>query len=317
MYKKHCKIDTTYAIIFTLWSLAFSGACMSQEHVKLWPESMPVEAKSSGKEYIKENRAYNIREPELVAYFPSNNNSNRKKPAVLIFPGGSYGRLAIIKEGEKTALLLNKYGIVAFVVKNRVKEFGAPAPLLDGLRALQLVRESAEKWGIDANKIGICGFSAGGHLAASISTHHTNSAFFKEHDLQRYGLNEDNSKPNFAALIYPATTMQSPYGHEDSKNNLLGVEPSQEEVDFYSTELHVNETTPPTFLVHGDNDAYVDTQNSLIYYQALRKNNVPAELHILQNGPHGMGLGQGLTSAQQWPSYLIAWLKENNILETD
>lgn len=286
---------------------------MGQEHIKLWSESMPIAAKLPGKETIEEGRAYNIRAPELVAYFPKDAKGLTKRPAVLIFPGGSYGRLAIIKEGEKTARILNKHGIVAFVVKNRVKEFGAPAPLIDGLRALQLVRESADKWNIDKNKIGICGFSAGGHLAASISTHY-NGNIFKQYNLQKYGLNAENSKPNFAALIYPAITMQKPYGHEDSKNNLLGLTPTAEELDFYSAERHVTSATPPTFLVHGDNDAYVATENSLMYYRALRDNKVPAELHILQDGPHGLGTGEGLISAKMWPDYFIAWLKVNKIL---
>jgi len=226
--------------------------------------------------------------------------------AVIICPGGSYAGLAIAHEGKEVAMWLNSLGITAFVLKYRLPNDAimtdkAIGPLMDGQQAVRLVRRNAKEWKINRGKIGIMGFSAGGHLAATISTH------FKE---KVSSANDTTSvKPNFSILIYPVISMQENITHNGSKVNLLGQNPPAERISYFSNELQVNGETPPAFLVHSIDDRAVSVQNSVAYTLAMQKNNVPCELHIYQTGGHGYGLAHFKNTESLWPEACRKWLE--------
>jgi enterochelin esterase-like enzyme/acetyl esterase/lipase len=226
--------------------------------------------------------------------------------AVIICPGGSYSGLAISHEGKEVAKWLNSLGITAFVLKYRLPNNAimvdkAIGPLLDGQQAVRLVRHNANEWGINPAKIGIMGFSAGGHLAATVSTH------FKE----KVSPNTDTTsvRPNFSILIYPVISMQENITHKGSKVNLLCENPAAQRVDYFSNELQVNGETPPAFLVHSMDDKAVPVQNSVAYALAMEKNNVACELHIYQTGGHGYGLAHSKNTESLWPEACRKWME--------
>ncbi|MGO4918569.1 prolyl oligopeptidase family serine peptidase [Maribacter spongiicola] len=233
--------------------------------------------------------------------------------AVIICPGGGYTHLAINKEGYKVAKWLNTLGISAFVLKYRMptdetmtdKTLG---PLQDAQEAMRMVRKNAKRYNIDASKIGILGFSAGGHLASTLSTHFNDTVY--EHDASI------SARPDFSVLIYPVISMKDGVTHAGSKRNLLGENPSEERINQYSNALQIQNTTPPTFLVHATDDTVVPVENSLEYYNTLKQYNVPAELHIYENGGHGFGLGVSGTNAN-WPNDLKQWFLAHNLLKKD
>lgn len=253
-------------------------------------------------------RISKVSEPTITIYKPDDKLNNGS--AVIICPGGGYGILAWNSEGTAVAEALIKWGITAVVLKYRLpddqliidKTIG---PLQDAQRAIQLVRQNAQKWNINANKIGIMGFSAGGHLAASASTH-----FDKE-----FIDNPDNIslRPDFSILIYPVISFSDAIGHSGSRKALLGENADQDVVRSYSNDLQVTKKTPLTFLVHCSDDEAVKPANSIVYYQALLKNNVPAELHLYQKGGHGFGLNN-TTTKDQWIERLRNWMMANKLL---
>jgi acetyl esterase/lipase len=183
------------------------------------------------------------------------------------------------------------------------KEFG---PLEDVQEAFRLIRRHAEEWRIDPNKIGIAGFSAGGHLASTISTHFNVSVYKND---------TTSARPNFAILVYPVITMLSPNTHSGSRKRLLGNNPSEEQCKLFSNELQVTSDTPPTFIVHAADDPSVPVQNSMQYFNALNKFKIPSELHIYQKGGHGFGLGKDKGTTAQWFDSCIKWLKESNFIK--
>jgi acetyl esterase/lipase len=233
-----------------------------------------------------------------------------QRSAVIICPGGGYGILAASHEGSDVAQVFNNWGITAFVLKYRLpddsiminKETG---PLQDAQRALQLVRQNAKLWNIDPAKIGIMGFSAGGHLAATASTHFNKPVID----------NPDNIslRPDFSLLIYPVISFTDSLTHMGSRNNLIGKNPSPEKIKEYSNELLVNEQTPPAFLVHAIDDGAVKKGNSIQYYDALQRNKVPAEIKLYQQGGHGFGMNNKTTS-DSWMERLKNWLLVNQYL---
>ncbi|PTS92766.1 alpha/beta hydrolase [Flavobacterium sp. HMWF030] len=244
--------------------------------------------------------------PTLSIFLPKENKPNQT--AVLIFPGGGYQHLAIDKEGTKVAQWLNSLGIAAFVVKYRLpndkimknKNVG---PLQDAQEAMRYVRENAAKYNIDANKIGIIGFSAGGHLASTLATHYDDKVYESTSKI--------SARPDFSLLIYPVISMQNDITHKGSQISLLGDNASQALIDSFSNEKKVTSQTPPTFLIHATDDKTVLPENSINYYLALKKNNVPAELHIYEKGGHGFGLGVKDTS-KFWTRDCEEWLKNHN-----
>ena len=226
--------------------------------------------------------------------------------AVIICPGGGYRALAIDHEGTQVAKWLNSLGITAFVLKYRlpddaIMENKSIGPLQDGQQAIRIVRRHAKEWGIDPDKIGIMGFSAGGHLASSLSTHF-NEKVYQPEDLT-------SARPDFSLLIYPVISMDSGITHWGSRVNLLGGNPSPELVNHFSNELQVNSKTPPAFMVHSLDDNAVPVQNSIGYALSMHKFNIACELHLYQSGGHGYGLGRSANTESTWPVACRRWLE--------
>jgi len=253
-------------------------------------------------------RISNVSVPSLTMYSPLA--SGRKISAVIICPGGGYGILAASHEGSDVAKVFNEWGIVAFVLKYRLPDDSIMTdktigPLQDAQRAIQIVRQNAKQWNIDPGKIGIMGFSAGGHLASTASTH------FDKEVIDNPG--HTSLRPDFSILIYPVISFTDSLGHGGSRNNLIGKKPSPEKIIEYSNELQVNSNTPPAFLVHARDDKGVKYENSVQYYDALTKNNVPVELRLYDKGGHGFGMNN-LTSPDKWMDQLKAWLEKNQFI---
>lgn len=231
--------------------------------------------------------------------------------AVIICPGGGYWGLAIDHEGAQVAKWLNNFGITAFVLKYRLPNDAlmfdkSVGPMQDGQEAIRSVRRNAKEWGIDSTKIGIMGFSAGGHLASTLSTHF-NEKVYEVAD-------STSARPDFSLLIYPVISMEEGITHKGSQVNLLGDNPSSEQIKHFSNELQVNSVTPPAFLVHSIDDGTVPVQNSIGYALALEKYKVPCELHIYQSGGHGYGLGRTDNTESSWPDACKKWLKARGFL---
>ena len=246
--------------------------------------------------------------PTLTMYTPANPNGT----AVVICPGGGYGGLASVHEGADIAHAFTQIGVTAFVLKYRLpsdlimvdKTIG---PLQDVQRAIQIVRENAAKWKINTDRVGVIGFSAGGHLASTAVTHFARAVI---------GNNKQTSlRPDFGVLIYPVISMGE-FTHAGSKKNLIGTEPTAQLVDLYSNEKQVTGQTPPVFLVHATDDKVVPVQNSLMFYQALIDNQVKAEMHIYQAGGHGFGLNNQTTD-DKWFDSLTSWMKQNGWLSPE
>jgi acetyl esterase/lipase len=230
---------------------------------------------------------------------------------MVICPGGAYKLLMSSYEGEDIARWLNSFGVAGFVLKYRIApRYRYPAPLLDAQRAVRYVRYHSAEFGIRPDRIGIMGFSAGGHLASTVITH-----FQRDNHEASDAVDRVSSRPDFAILAYPIVTFRDPWTHQESVHNLLGPSPNPALIDELSNELHVTPDTPPTFLFHTGHDSPVPPENSLMFYAALRKAGVPAELHIYAEGPHGVGLANGhgkafrVPSLLSWPLLAEEWLK--------
>jgi acetyl esterase/lipase len=248
--------------------------------------------------------------PSLTIYLPSPEAANGA--AVVICPGGGYGGLAIGYEGHDVARWLNDHGIAGFVLKyrHRGNGYGHPAPLEDAQRAIRMVRSRAAEFHVDPRRIGILGFSAGGHLAASAGTHFDAG---KPDALDAVG--RASCRPDFLILCYPVISFTTPYTHQGSKKNLLGENPDPKLVENLSNELQVTPETPPAFLWHTDADTGVPPENSVLFYLALRKAKVPAELHIYEHGRHGLGLARETPAVKSWPAACIDWLRGRGLLD--
>lgn len=223
--------------------------------------------------------------------------------AVIVFPGGGYSHLSETKEGSNVAKWLNSLGISAFVVKYRLgMKYHEPNQLLDASRAIRIVRSRAKEWNLDEKRIGILGFSAGGHLASTLGTHFDSGKVDAKDAIERV-----SSRPNLMILIYPVISMGE-YTHAGSKKNLLGQNPTAEQIRKYSNELQVTKDTPPTFLVHTLNDSAVPVENSMMFATALRKAGVPFEFHLYEKGPHGFGLAPTNPILASWTERCADWL---------
>jgi acetyl esterase/lipase len=231
--------------------------------------------------------------------------------AVVVCPGGGYGSLAVDHEGKQPAEWLNNLGVSAFVLKYRVSPYRHPVPLQDAQRALRTVRARAKEWNIDPQRIGIWGFSAGGHLASTAGTHFDDGNPNADDPIDRFGC-----RPDFLILCYPVITLTGPpTTHMGSRNNLLGKEPPPDLIENLSNEKQVTAKSPPTFLFHTSEDKAVPPENSLLFYAALRKAGVPAELHIYEKGVHGVGLAPKDPVLSSWPDRLAAWLNGRDLLK--
>jgi len=302
------------SVVMILFMVSNNALFAQNETIKLWPNGVPNSVENTNYNELEEmkgdelNKIFQVTEPTLTVYLADQDKINGT--AVVICPGGGYTYVTYYKEGIKVAKWLNKLGISAFILKYRlpsdsIMENKTIGPLQDAQEALRIVRRNANIWKINPDKIGVLGFSAGGHLASTLSTHYKDDVY--EHD-------SISAKPDFSILIYPVISMDRTIAHQGSKKNLLGVSPTQSMIDFYSNELQVDSLTPPTFLVHATNDKSVPVENSIRYYMALKSNNVPAEMHIYETGGHGFGLGVNETSLY-WTEHCEQWLKSNHFME--
>jgi acetyl esterase/lipase len=230
--------------------------------------------------------------------------------AVVVCPGGGYGALAVDHEGTQVARWFNSFGVSAFVLKYRLApRYRHPAPMDDVQRALQSVRSNAAKYEIAPHRIGVMGFSAGGHLASTAATKHLDAQVDSPDPVRRV-----SSRPDFAVLCYPVITMSESWGHGGSRNNLLGKDAPPELAELMSSDKQVSERTPPTFLFHTAEDSGVPVENSLSFYTAMRKHKIPGEMHVYQFGPHGVGLAPGDPALSTWKERLHDWLRNSGFL---
>lgn len=287
-------------IIFVLILLAGFSA-NAQDIIPLYTSTIP-NSKVAPADYNESfgNGMYrNVTNPSLEVYLPEK--GKETGAAVVICPGGGYSVVVYQGEGVSNAKELAKNGIAAFVLKYRLPSDAimtdkSTGPLQDAQQAIKLVRENAVKWNIDPAKIGIMGFSAGGHLASSAATHFEKALI-------------DNPKgtslrPDFQVVVYPVITMQQALTHRDSRKQLLGEQPSQQLVDLFSNELQVKENTPPAYITHAADDNVVDVDNSINYFEALRRHKVPVEMHIYPKGGHGFVFGR-----KGWMTPLLEWIR--------
>jgi acetyl esterase/lipase len=303
-------VKQTIAILF--FSLFMSNSYSQNTVLKLWPsgipgsisndtyKEIPVERKDVSTVYSK------VTDPTLTVFLPPSDKANGT--AVLICPGGGYSIVAFNHEGIAIAKWLNENGIAGIVLKYRlpsdlIMKDKSIGPLQDAQEAMRVIRRNSAEWKINPHKIGVIGFSAGGHLASTLSTHYAENVYNVTDTL--------NARPDFSLLIYPVITFDSSFTHMGSRKNLIGTNPSDETIKHFSNELQITAKTPPAFLVHSSDDNAVPVGNSLAYYENLVKNKIPAEMHIFQKGGHGYGLAIDKGTQSAWPELCIKWLKAN------
>jgi acetyl esterase/lipase len=284
-------------LVIIFFSIGTMSAIAQSSPVVLWPGGAP---NAVG----KEPRDVPTITPFLVK-------SETPAAAVVVCPGGGYSHLSDIKEGSDVAKWLNSLGISAFVLKYRLgMRYHQPNQLLDAARALRTVRANAKQWNIDPKRIGILGFSAGGHLASTLGTHFDSGKPEAADEIERV-----SSRPDLMILIYPVITMGE-FTHKGSKTNLLGDDDSPELVKRYSNELQVTKETPPTFLVHAVTDPAVPVENSLMFADALRKAGVSFEMHLYERGPHGFGMAPSDPILSTWSARCADWLGVHGFTNT-
>lgn len=291
----------------------FASPLMAQDFLPLYPAGIPnskpvVNKQKATKGSDGIERISDVSVP-TYRFFPATSSKNPQS-CVVICPGGGYRILASSHEGYDIAAKFNEIGVSALVLYYRLPADSAQvekkyAPLQDAQAAIALVRTNAAKWNIDPAKVGIMGFSAGGHLAATASTH-----FNKDYTGL---LSSANLRPDFSILLYPVISMRS-FGHGGSKQSLLGKNPTEEELALFSNEEQVTAQTPRAFIVHASDDNAVPLKNSLLYAERLTANKIPVDLHVYAKGGHGFGLNNKTTSGDLWFDRLITWMKANQLL---
>jgi len=285
--------------------LLFSFVVNAQEIVELYPGTIPNSKKTEKKETFTSGMFRGVSKPTLEVYLPEKEKATGT--AIVIIPGGGYGVVVYQGEGISTAKQFAKNGIAAFVLKYRLPDDSilvnkTIGPLQDAQQAIKLVRENASNWGVDVNRVGIIGFSAGGHLASTAATH------FQKPVIENK--NNTNLRPDFQIMVYPVISMQDSLTHRDSRNNLLGKDPSKELIDEYSNELQVTDDTPPAYITQTADDQTVDVDNSIAYFESLRHHHVDVEMHIYPKGGHGFIFRQ-----PDWVDPLFLWMKKNKWIQ--
>ncbi len=276
----------------------------------LWNGTPPLQKEMDLKEEVVSEgiiRIGNVQIPTIEVYLPAKQIATGQ--AVVIFPGGGYSILAYDWEGTDFAKWLNSQGIAGIVVKYRLPKSASltdpkEVPLMDAQRAIRLVRQNASGWNIDPTKVGIMGFSAGGHLASTLSTQYSHTV-----DRAMDAVDALSARPDFSILVYPVITFVNPAIHSGSMKALLGENQTEELKKRFSAELNVTEETPVTFLVHAGDDTGVPVENSLLYYAALRAKGVSASLHVYPKGGHGFAFGMGKGPVENWRDVLLDWMK--------
>ncbi len=294
-YKQHRSF--AIALLLSAITLPSIAAEPAPEVLRLWAGDAPL---AGGSEPIDI--------PSIHLYRAE---SKSRTAGVVILPGGGYGHLAMDHEGAQIAKWFNDMGITAAVCVyrhhggggNGGKGYNHPVPMLDAQRAIRTLRAGADRWNIDPARIGVMGFSAGGHLASTVSTHHDPGQPDSDDVIERV-----SSRPSFAVLAYPVIAFDKPYTHRGSQKNLLGENPDPTLVASLSNESMVSAETPPTFLFHTAEDTAVPPENSVVYFLALQRAGVKAEMHIFEKGKHGIGLGADIPGTNAWPKLCKAWL---------
>jgi acetyl esterase/lipase len=286
----------------------FPFAIQAQRIINLYPGNIPNSKKTALND-IPENPSEGLIRrvitPTLQMYLPEKDKANGA--AVVICPGGGYSVIVYDGEGVMIAREFAKKGLTAFILKYRLPNDSfqvdkSITPLQDAQQAIKMVRDSASVWGIDANKIGIMGFSAGGHVASTEATHFNKSLIENK--------SNTNLRPDFQILVYPVISMQDSLAHQGSRTQLLGTNPSKETINLYSNELQVDKNSPPAYITVAADDKVVDVDNSIIYFEKLRHNKVPVEMHIYQKGDHGF-----VFRHPGWMEPLYEWMKSNNWMD--
>ena len=291
---------------FAVWTVAALALCPALSAAEpavdlLWPDGAPGAKGDAPAD-----------KPTIIRYLPEAEKATGA--AVVICPGGGYGHLAMGHEGHDIAQWFNSMGVAGFIVdyRHRSKGYGHPAPLQDAQRAIRTVRAGAGRWNVRPDRIGVMGFSAGGHLASTAGTHFDDGDADAADPIQRVGC-----RPDFLILCYPVVALDEPFTHRGSQHNLLGDAPSPELVRSLSNEKQVTAKTPPTFLFHTDADKGVPPENSIYFYLALRRHGIPAELHVYEKGRHGVGLAPDMPAVSTWPHRCADWMAGRGLLERD
>ena len=299
----------TFPVILFLFAAHILTA---QDSLLLYPRGVPNSKPAAITEHRETDaggrvRISHVTNPYLLVFLPPKEKANGT--AVVICPGGGYARLAASHEGTDVAKALNEWGVAAFVLMYRLpddsimdnKEIG---PLQDAQRSITIVRDRAKEWNINPNKVGIMGFSAGGHLASTAGTHFDRPVIENRKHI--------NLRPDFMVLLYPVISFTDSLAHRGSRDNLVGKTATSEKINSYSNEMQVTKETPPTFIVHAKDDGTVKVQNSISFYDALLKNNVPAEIHLFEKGGHGFGMNN-TTTTDKWMDWLKTWMQVNGL----
>jgi acetyl esterase/lipase len=291
-FLSRCAVLASLALLISLGGVCFLSASEPKTEL-LWPAGAPG---AKGDQPADK--------PTFTICLPAP--AKASGAAVVVCPGGGYGGLALGHEGQDIAAWFNKMGVGAFILeyRHRGKGYGHPAPLQDAQRAVRTVRSRAAEWKIDPAKIGIMGFSAGGHLASTAGTHFDKGDPGADDPIQRV-----SCRPDFMILCYAVIAFDEPYTHRGSQWNLIGKDAPADLVRSLSNEKQVTKETPPTFLFHTDEDSGVPPENSIQFYLALRKAGVPAELHVFRKGQHGVGLASGMPGTSAWPKCCEEWLR--------
>lgn len=285
------------------------GTCFAQQEIPLYPDQIPNFKESPDEEEISEDGEVvrKVSRPTLTVFLPLKQEANGS--AVIICPGGGYHALMAKREGSEVAKAFNKRGVAAFVLKYRLPDEKfqldpSLAPLQDAQQALKMVRENSDQWDIDPNRIGVMGFSAGGHLAAMSGTQFGSSAIENPEGV--------DLRPDFMILVYPVISFTDSASHVGSRNQLLGQSPSKEKLLLYSSELQVTQNTPPAFITHGTDDTVVPVSNSINFYQALQKQDVSAELHVYAKGEHGYLKNPVF---EEWFGRVENWMQSRGLMD--
>ncbi|MDR1610622.1 MAG: alpha/beta hydrolase [Candidatus Symbiothrix sp.] len=285
-------MKTITVVMSLMFMSSFVAAQTNEFKMKLWPNDKLQENGITEPEKTENDRISNVSIPDITVY-PADKEKNTGK-SVLICPGGGYARLAIKHEGSDFAEWLSKNGITGVVLKYRMPNHHHTLPLEDAKQAMRMIRENAASWGINPHETGVMGFSAGGHLASTLLTHF-----------------DSVTRPDFGILFYPVITFDPGYTHQGSVNNLLGKEQTPALITYFSNEEQVTRDTPPTLLLHSDDDKTVPVDNALLFYNALRSNHVRASLHIFPIGEHGWGYKTSFPYHELMKSAVLEWIERN------
>lgn len=298
------KCNKSLVLSLVVFVLAAQNAFAGQpQTVRLWDAEAPNAVGSEEKDI-----------PTAIVYLPS----EVKEPtgAIVIFPGGGYGHLAIDHEGHEIAAWANRMGLAGIIVsyRHRKRGYGHPNPMLDAQRAIRMTRRRAKEWNIDPQRVGVLGFSAGGHLTTTVLTHFDAGKPDAADPVERM-----SCRPDFGVVCYAVIALDEPYTHRGSQRNLLGDNlpddpTSKSLIRSLSNEKQVTEATPPCFVWHTAEDKVVPAENSLRFYSALVEHGVPSELHIFPSGRHGIGLGAKIEGANQWPQLCQHWLTRLDVI---